>query len=194
MREARGPATRPPTGSSSVRKVYQSSLYRRLPLLGVVVGLVLLGIAGLVIPLLGALQAENGVNVLLFILMPIGLVLFPIAWWLYRRVERMRLQYLFVSMAGVELHDGDSINTTSWDNIERIGYVRSGILGQRAVALILINPPQSRGRQRAEVRPPYTIVLHPFIPPFTTLDHSLLGRDIRQYAPRLFQQRWTPVG
>ena len=181
------------SSSGGGRSVYRTPRINRLPLIIFAFLIFALGIAVLVIPLLAALQDGDHVNVALFFIMPLAAIFIPVAYWLYQWAERRRLRYLFLTPTSIELRNGNDVISTSWDNVERIGFVSGGIIGRHRVSFVLFNPPQYKGNPKGKPKAPYHIPLDSFLPLFAPLQDSNLGRDIRTRAPHLFQQRWSQV-
>ncbi|MBC7814464.1 MAG: hypothetical protein H7175_25130 [Burkholderiales bacterium] len=188
-----GPLGGASSSSGGGRTVYRTPRINRLPLLILAFMMVALGIGALVVPLLAALQDGDHVNVGLFLIMPLAAIFILTAYWIYQWAERRRLRYLFLTPTSIELRNGNDVISTSWDNVERIGFVRGGPIGRHRVSFVLVNPPQYKGNPKGRPKAPYHIPLDSFLPLFAPLQESGLGRDIRAREPHLFQQRWSQV-
>ncbi len=101
---------------------------------------------------------------------------------------RVKHVYIILSPDGIEYHDVGLHIYTPWENIERIGLTRlNAQLGIGPESLVLRQPPvirPSSWRWKLTSLPQgHSISLLEF----GQWRHSNLGRDLKHYAPRLFQ-------
>lgn len=172
------------------RSVYQVEDVYRLPWLIAAVVSLLAGVGVLFGPIIALLLIDTDINLAWAAGGLISLPLFPVSWWLFRRAANLNLIYLTVMPNGLSYHLRENSVFTAWSDVDRIGYLRGN---RGAPTILLLRRPAVKGTSPLPLDPPYMIPLREFLPPNTPLERSKLGQDIKQFAPRLFEQRWTPI-